>query len=333
MTREDASEIVNAYAKLLSSKNLPMGYPMVVVANKIDGEALQVIFHNYFNRRDGQQFTIIPVDLPVTTDHGGTLEDLSTITGSRVVTSQSVKLSASDLYNCAGIASNIRTSKKITYIVAKNDDESISDNISKLIENLKARQEAITTLDGESERANISVRLSKLNGYHATIEVGAPTDIERNERKLKYDDAVLATYAAHREGVVYGAGCTYVEAYSFIKKYVEESEVMSMSHAEKFGFRLVLDNIVKLYSMIPQNSGINVEKEMTELGPIEYSDLVDNLIYIDLDSMKVVKIDKKDCKIFDPYTVSKSVIENAVSAVAMFISTENAVLCELPQQT
>ena len=328
MTVEDATAIINAYSIYIKKHNLTFETPLVVLTNKFDGEALKTIYHNWFMRTDKISIPIIPVEVPVTADHHGTLEDLSVVTGSKIITSQTGKLDPNELISSIGKASNIKTSKKMTYIVAKEDDET-KERIKKHIDSLKEEKDSITDQARGSEFANLAVRISKLNGIAVTIEVGATTDIERTERKLKYDDAVLATHAAIKEGVVVGGGYSYYKAYYYLTTMYKD-ELEEMNKSERLGFTLLLDVLRLPFQLIPENSGLlNFGELIKEYESYSY-DLLDKIIlYIDLDTMKLRVLQKEECKVYDPYLVAKSVIENAVSAISLFVSTENSVLVEL----
>jgi chaperonin GroEL len=331
MTTEDASILINAYAALIKKFGLTYDTPMVVLCNKLDGEALKVIYHNWFMRNDKVSIPIIPVEVPQTVDHAGTFEDLSMITGAAVVASQSSKLDVSELINSVGTAANIKTSKKMTYVVASDAPEA-KEKIEKHISELKEEQAAMTDQAQGGEFANLAVRISKLNGIAVTIEVGGTTDIERTERKLKYDDAVLATHAAAKEGVVIGGGYTYYKAYYHImSEYSVSIKLMEKEHPNEYiGFMLLINALRLPFELIPMNSGLLNYEELVQTA--EHADpkrLEDIILYINLDTMKLEILDKKECKVYDPYLVAKSVLENAVSAISLFISTENSVLVEM----
>jgi chaperonin GroEL len=327
MTVEDASALVNAYAKLLNKYSLSSDTPLVVLCNKLEGEALKVIYHNWFMRSDKISVPIIPIEVPLTTDHAGTFEDLSIISGAKIISSQGAKLDVVELVNSVGFVSNVKTSKKMTYIVAKDDEETTT-RIDNLIKDLKAEQDEITTIDENAEYATLAVRISKLNGVAVTIEVGAPTDIERNERKLKYDDAVLATHAASREGVVLGAGYTYYKAYHWIHDHYQDyMNSLKIDHPSEYvGYNLLVDSLKLPFELIPKNSGfIDYNLELSN----RTSDELENIIlYINLDTFELETLSNDEARVYDPYLVAKSVIENAVSATSLFVSAENSVLVE-----
>lgn len=331
MTVEDATAIINAYSTVIRKLGLTFDTPLVVLCNKFDGEALKTVYHNWFMRTDKISVPIIPVEVPITSDHSGTFTDLSIVTGAKIITSQSSKLDVNELISSYGTAANIKTSKKMTYIVARDEKET-KEKIKSHIDALKLEKEAITDQAQGGEFANLAVRISKLNGVAVTIEVGAPTDIERTERKLKYDDAVLATHAASKEGVVIGGGYTYFKAYYYIiteySDFIEELKKKSPS--EYLGFSLMLDVMKLPFELIPENSGLlNYNELIKEYENYSFETLEKIILYIDLDTMKLNVLNKEDCRVYDPYLVAKSVVENAVSAVSLFVSTENSVLVEL----
>ena len=339
MTAADAIAIVNSYKHIVIDK-LKLGYdtPMVVLANKIDGEALQVIFQQWFMRTDKIQVPIVPVEIPFTSDHSGTLTDLCTISGAKLISSQdNGALTVQSLVESYGRVANINTGKKMTYIVAY-DDEKTKNAINTLVTELKSKRDALTTVDTSAEDADLAVRISKLNGVAVTIEVGAQTDIERQERKLKYDDAVLATHAARKDGVVIGGGYTLLKCLAHIAS--DDRKYLPTNKSEQYGFTLLVSMLGQPFNLIAKNSGINnPEKLLTDLYVDKTDDLnlykqmykflKHNIVYIDFDNLSIGKlpINTKKELTYDPYLVAKSVVENATSAIALFISTENSVLC------
>jgi len=331
MTTEDASAIINTYAALIKRHGLTYDTPLIVLCNKLDGEALKVIHYNWFMRTDKISVPIIPVEVPQTVDHMGTFQDLSIITGAKIISAQVSKLDINDLVNAVGHAKNIKASKKITYVVAQDtleNKKAVEDHIALL----KETQGNMTDEGQAGDFANLAVRISKLNGIAVTIEVGGVTDIERTERKLKYDDAVLATHAASKEGVVIGGGYTYFKAYYWLlKNYAQEISDMKANRPNEYiGFLLLMDSLRLPFQLIPMNSGlVNYEELVKTAEGMNHKKLESTILYINLDTMKLEVLDKEDCKVYDPYLVAKSVLENAVSAISLFVSTENSVLVEL----
>lgn len=324
-TTEDATAIINAYANKIKELKLNYETPLVVLANKIDGDALKVIYQNWFLRTDKLVLPIIPVEVPFTPDHFGTYTDLAVITNSRVVTSQNAKLEVMDLVNSMGRAENIKTGKKMTYIVSL-DDENTKTNIANHIEMLKAEQARLTEQAQGPDFANLAVRISKLNGIAVTIEVGGTTEIERTERKLKYDDAVLATHAALKEGVLIGGGYTLFKAHYHLLK---ANKYVNLSPSERVGYELLMHALLLPFHLIPKNSGLTDDRYSDLLLGLDLDMLESKILYINLDTMMLEILENDECRVYDPYLVTKAVIENAVSAVSLFISTERAVLVEL----
>jgi chaperonin GroEL len=323
-TTEDATAIINAYAKRIKQLGLTYDTPLVVLANKIEGEALKVIYQNWFLRTDKLVIPIIPVEVPMTSDHFGTFIDLGVITGAKVVSSQNAKLDIDELSSSMGSAENIKTGKKMTYIVSL-DDEDTKKRISNHIESLKAEQSKLTEQAQGAEYANLMVRISKLNGVAVTIEVGGTTDIERTERKLKYDDAVLATHAAIKEGVLVGGGYTLFKAYH----HLFNTDIKFESDSEVFGFYILLDALKVPFTLIPSNFGASTVDYLQALEQESMENLEDKILYINLDNLELEVLPVDECKVYDPYLVTKAVVENSVSAASLFISTERAVLVEL----
>lgn len=340
MSATDAIAIVNSYKHIVIDK-LKLNYdtPMVVMANKIDGEALQIIYQQWFLRTDKIQVPIIPVEIPFTSDHNGTLVDLCTISGAKLISSQdNGALTVQSLVESYGRVANINTSKKMTYIVAYDDDKT-KNAINELVSDLKTKRDALTTVDTSAEDADLAVRISKLNGVAVTIEVGAQNDIERQERKLKYDDAVLATHAARKDGVVIGGGYTLLKCFAHLA--ANDTKYLPDNKSEKYGFMLLVSMLTQPFSLIAENSGIadpntllrdlymKPDDDQMDYYKIMYKFLKRNIVYIDFDNLSIGRLPVNTTKelTYDPYLVTKSVIENATAAIALFISTENSVLC------
>lgn len=325
MTTDEAVALISAYDAIIRKLDLTLETPMIVLANKIDGEALRTIYKNWFQRSDGRRVPIIPVEVPFTSDHNGTMLDLCTVTGAKLITSQSPKLEARDLVASFGRAMNIKTSKKMTHIVAQDSPEVLQAK-QELVAALKERQLKLTSQETTGEYADLAVRISKLNGIAVTIEVGAQTDIERTERKLKYDDAVLATHAAIKDGIVIGGGYTLLKCYYWLK---EQHPLDNLHPDVALGFTLLMNALRLPFRLIPENSGYTKSDILEQVDKFDHDWLSKNILSVNLDTLELETI--QDYSVYDPYLVTKSVVENAVSAVSLFVSTENSVLVEFKQ--
>ena len=318
-TEKMVAELDNAYILITDEKIsnlneiLPLleqivkiGGKLLIIADDVEGESLTALI---LNKLRGS-LSVVAVKAPSFGDkRKAMLEDISILTGGTFVSSElGIDLKTLTLDDL-GRAKTVRVDKDTTTIVegAGNSDD-ISARVKLIKEQIKQ-----TTSDYEKEKLN--ERLAKLAGGVAVIKVGAATEVEMKEKKLRIEDALSATKAASEEGVVPGGGVALLKTTPAIKKLIE-----TLSGDEKTGASIVLRAVEEPVRQIAQNAGIDggvvVNKIYENLDKPAYGFDALNNEYGDL-------IEKG---ILDPTKVSRSTLQNAASVSATLLTTEALVV-------
>ena len=211
-----------------------------------------------------------------------------------------------------GKARQVKISKENTIIV---DGAGSADAIKGRVNQIKNQIET-TTSDYDKEK--LQERLAKMAGGVAIIRVGAATEVEMKEKKLRIEDALNATRAAVEEGIVAGGGTAYVNAVAAVEKLVSEVE-----GDEKTGVRIIAKALTEPVKQIATNAGIDgsvVLEKIRESGKTGYGFDAYNEVYVDMISAGIV----------DPTKVTRSALENAASISATLLTTE-ALVADKPQ--
>ncbi len=291
---------------------------LVIIAEDVDGEALTTFVLNKL--RGG--FNVLAVKAPGFSDKKkDMLEDIAIITGAKVISDDTgLKLDTIEL-NALGRANKIIATKDKTIIVGGKGKKA---DLQKRIESLKGQ---INTLDGKFskyDREKLEERVAKLSGGVAVVRVGAATETEMKYLKLKIEDAVNATKAAIEEGIVPGGGVALVKAYDKVNRDHVASKQNYTSEFE-VGFQIVLDALMAPLKQIAINAGkddgsVIVEKVKNGKGNMGYDALLDVMIP-----------DMLAAGIVDPVKVTRSGVEHATSAAAIFLTTDVAI-ADLPEK-
>lgn len=279
------------------------GKKLVIIAEDIEGEALSTLIVNKLRGT----FTCVGVKAPGFGDRRKEmLKDIAILTGGQVI-SEEIGLELKDAtVEQLGRARQVKIQKENTIIVDGMGDKT---EIANRVSNIRAQIEE-TTSDFDKEK--LMERLAKLAGGVAVIKVGAATEIEMKEKKLRIEDALAATRAAVEEGVVAGGGTAFINAIPAV-----ESVVNGLEGDEKTGAKIVLRALEEPVRQIAFNAGIegslivNKIKE-SEVG-VGYNALVDE--YMDMIKGGIV----------DPTKVTRSALQNASSVAAMVLTTESLV--------
>ena len=211
-----------------------------------------------------------------------------------------------------GRASQVKISKENTIIVGGMGD---TDAIKNRVQEIR-NEIAVSTSDFDREK--LQERLAKLAGGVAVIKVGAATEVEMKEKKLRIEDALNATRAAVEEGIVAGGGTAYVNAIAAVSK-----EVSKVEGDEKTGVRIVMKALEEPVKQIAANAGIDgsvVLEKIKDSGKAGYGFDAYNEVYVDMISAGIV----------DPTKVTRSALENAASIAATLLTTE-ALVADKPQ--
>lgn len=279
------------------------GKKLVIIAEDVEGEALSTLV---LNKLRGT-FTCVAVKAPGFGDRRkAMLEDIAILTGGQVITEELGLDLKETTIEQLGKARQIKVQKENTIIV---DGAGNSDAIKSRISQIKAQIEDTTS---DFDREKLQERLAKLSGGVAVIQVGAATETEMKEKKLRIEDALAATKAAVEEGIVAGGGTAFINAIPKVKALLD-----STHGDEKTGVQIIIRALEEPVRQIALNAGLEgsviVEK-------IKNSDL--NVGFDALDEEYVNMIEKG---IVDPAKVTRSALQNAVSVAAMVLTTESVV--------
>ena len=275
---------------------------LLIIADEVEGEALTTII---LNKLRGT-FVCVAVKAPSFGDkRKAMLEDIAILTGGSVVCDelgQDMKnISIEDL----GRAKSIKIDKDSTTIVEGAGD---SQKIAERILSLKSQLKATT---GEYEREKLSDRLAKLSGGVAVIRVGAPTEVEMKEKKLRIEDALSATKAASEEGIVPGGGVALLKTSGKVKQLIE-----SLEGDEKTGAIIILKSLEAPVRQIAKNAGID--------GGVVVNKIYENISQkaFGFDAYSNEYCDMIEKGIIDPTKVTRSALQNAASVAGTLLTTE-----------
>jgi len=280
------------------------GKKLVIIAEDVEGEALSTLIVNKLRGT----FTCVAVKAPGFGDRRKEmLKDIAILTGGTVITSElGYELKDADMF-MLGRASQVKISKENTIIVGGAGD---TDAIKNRVQEIR-NEIAVSTSDFDREK--LQERLAKLAGGVAVIKVGAATEVEMKEKKLRIEDALNATRAAVEEGIVAGGGTAYVNAIAAVAK-----EVAKVEGDEKTGVRIVMKALEEPVKQIAANAGIDgsiVLERIKNSRKVGYG----------FDAYKETYCDMIKCGIVDPTKVTRTALQNAASIASMVLTTESVV--------
>ena len=281
-----------------------MGKKLVIIAEDVEGEALTTIILN--NLRG--TFKVAAVKAPGFGDRRKEmLKDIAVLTGGEVISSElGLELSETTIEQL-GQAKQVVIQKENTIIV---DGAGDSDALKARVHQIRA---SIETTTSDFDREKLQERLAKLAGGVAVIKVGAATEIEMKEKKLRIEDALAATKAAVEEGIVAGGGTAFINAIPAVNKLVP-----TLDGDEKTGAKIILKALEAPVRQIAENAGL------------EGSVIVDKIIRsrkvgYGFDAYNEVYTDMIPAGIVDPTKVTRSALQNAASVASMVLTTESLV--------
>lgn len=280
------------------------GKKLVIIAEDIEGEALSTIIVNKLRGT----FICVGVKAPGFGDRRKEmLQDIAILTGGQVITEE-LGLDLKDAtIDQLGRAGQIKVGKENTIIVdGAGNKEMIAARVAQI-----RNQIEITTSDFDREK--LQERLAKLAGGVAVLKVGAATEIEMKEKKLRIEDALAATKAAVEEGIVAGGGVALVNAITAVKETVD-----ALDGDEKTGANIVLKALEAPIRQIAVNAGLEgsvIVDKILENGKANYG----------FDAYKEVYCDMIEAGIVDPTKVTRSALQNAASVASMVLTTETLV--------
>ena len=288
---------------------MKMSGKLVIICDDIEGEALSTLI---LNKLRGV-LNVVAVKAPGYGDkRKAMLQDIAILTGGEVITSDlGLELKDTDVSQL-GRAKQIKIEKDKTIIVDGAGDKT---QIAERVENLKKQ---ILDEKSEYEKESMQERLAKIAGGVAVIGVGAATEVEMKDRKLRIEDALSATRAAVEEGIVAGGGTAYINIIPELSKTVD-----SLDGDERVGGKIVLRALEEPVRQIAVNAGLepavileHVKNEKEGFG---------------FDAKNEAYVDMKKAGIVDPTKVSRSALQNAESVSSMILTTES-IVAEIPEK-
>ena len=277
--------------------------PLLIIADDIDGEALATLVVNSLRGT----LNVVGVKAPGYGDRRkDMLQDIAILTGGQVVSSDLGQDLKDATIEMLGSAAKVRVEKDLTVIVNGAGEKSELENRISHIKN------QIEESDSEFDKEKLQERLAKLSGGVAVIQVGAATEVELKERKLRIEDALAATRAAVEEGIVAGGGTVLIDSIGAVAKVVDELE-----GDEKTGANIILKALEEPLRQIAENAGLE--------GSVIVEQVKTKEAGIGFDAYKAEYVDMKKAGIVDPTKVTRSALQNAASVASMILTTEAAV--------
>lgn len=279
------------------------GKKLFIIADDIEGDALATLV---LNKLRGT-FTCVAVKAPAFGDRRkAMLQDIAILTGGEVISSElGMELKDTDIMQL-GRAKQVKVQKENTIIIDGYGDK------DKLDQRVKEIRNEIASATSDFDKEKLEERLAKLIGGVAVIEVGAATETEMKEKKLRIEDALNATKAAVEEGIVAGGGTAYINVLAEVKKFTE-----TLESDEKLGAKMIEKALEAPIRQIAYNAGVEGAVIIDKIQGMEKG--------FGYDALNDTFVDMKKSGIVDPTKVTRSALQNAASIASMVITTESLV--------
>ena len=279
------------------------GAKLLIIAEDVEGEALTTLIVNKLRGT----FNVVAVKAPGYGDRRKEmLKDIAILTGGQVI-SEELGLELKDAtFEQLGRAKSVKVQKENTVIV---DGEGSKDEIEARIAQIKAQ---IAETTSEFDKEKLQERLAKLSGGVAVIRVGAATETEMKENKLRLEDALAATKAAVEEGIIAGGGSAYIHASKEVAKLAD-----TLSGDEKTGANLILKALEAPLYHIAHNAGLE--------GAVIINKVKESNVGTGFDALHEEYVDMVQAGILDPAKVTRSALQNATSVASTLLTTESVV--------